>query len=364
MSVTIKRLWTQPYHLELKSALTWGQTHRLDSLQHVLVFAELSDGAVGVAEAPPRPTIYGETPESIAAILAGEFTERLVGHNLNSDEDIQAAYLRISLVKNNHTARGALDMALYSALARSQGQSLAQLLEVTKPSTPVSFILGTGTLEAVLDEVRWVHDSGVRLLKVKVGADFERETALIRQVKLEYGDSLDLYVDANQCYTLDNAEDHLRQLADLGVLWCEEPLPVMQMRNREAFQPISPLPLIADDCAFTLPDLRRETNFNTFDILNIKTARTGFSESGAMLALALRYAKGVMVGSQAGSMIGCLHALLFAGQDGIDYPTEGTFFLKVRDHFEGLLKIDNGFVDLQRATSALVQVEAELLRRA
>lgn len=364
MAVTIRRLWTQPYNLELKSALSWGKAHRLDSLQHVLVFAELSDGAVGVAEAPPRPTIYGETPESIAAIIAGECTERLAGQILESEDDIQAAYQRVALVKNNHAAKGALDMALHSALARSQGRSLAQLLDVTQARTRVSFILGTGTLETVLEEVRWVYESGVRVLKVKVGADFERETAVIRQIKRDYGDSLDLYVDANQCYTAENAGDHLRQLADLGALWCEEPLPVTQMRNREAFHPVSPIPLIADDCAFTLPDLRREINFDTFDVLNIKTARTGFSESGAMLRLALRHGKGVMVGSQAGTMIGCLHALLFAGQDGIEYPTEGTFFLKVQHHFDGLLAIENGYVDLQRAVNALAQVEADLLGRA
>jgi len=362
--VTIKRLWTQPYHLELRDALSWGAAHRLDSLKHVLVFAELSDGAVGMAEAPPRPTIYGETPESIAAIIAGECAERLARQPLESEDDIQAAYQRTSIIKNNNTAKGALDIALYSALARSQGVALAQLLDVTRTRTRVSFILGTGALDTVLDEVGWVYEAGVRVLKVKVGADFERETALIQQIKQVYGDTLDLYADANQCYTVETAPDRLRRLADLGVLWCEEPLPVKQTRNREVFKPVSPLPLVADDSAFTLPDLRREINFDTFDILNIKTARTGFSESSAMLRQAVLNRKGVMVGSQAGSMIGCLHPLLFAGQERIDYPTEGTFFLKVRDHFAGLLPIENGAVDLRQVAKALAQVEAELLRRA
>ena len=71
-----------------------------------------------------------------------------------------------------------------------------------------------------------------------------------------------------------------------------------------------------------------------------------------------------MVGSQAGSMIGCLHALLFAGQEGITYPTEGTFFLKVQNHFEGVLPIDDGYVDLRQAAKVLAQVEADLLERA
>src|SRR5690606_15376173 len=111
MSVTVKRLWTQPYNFELKGALNWGQAHQLKALNHVLVYAELSDGAVGMAEAPPRPTIYGETPESIAAIVARECADLLVGQPLNSEDDIHSAYQRLSIIKNNNTAKGALDMA-------------------------------------------------------------------------------------------------------------------------------------------------------------------------------------------------------------------------------------------------------------
>ena len=97
MTVTIRRLWTQPYNLQLKSALSWGQGHRLDALNHVLVFAELSDGAVGVAEATPRPSIYGETPESVAAIVAQDCAEMLIGQRIESVRDIHAAQHRLTL---------------------------------------------------------------------------------------------------------------------------------------------------------------------------------------------------------------------------------------------------------------------------
>lgn len=360
--VTISQVSTRPYTFELNSSLRWGKGHQLESLEHVLVTVELSDGAVGMAEAPPRPTIYGETPESITAIIQRELAPMLAGQTLQTEDDIHTLYQQLSLVKNNNTAKGALDLALHMALAKSRGQSIAQMLGVTRPSVPVSFILGTGTTQAVMDEVRWAFEQGVRVLKVKVGRDFEREAEQITQIRQEYGDALQLYADANQCYTAENAVQHLRAFAGMGVLWCEEPLPVTQMRNRQALHPLSPLPLIGDDSAFTLPDLRREVNFNTFDILNIKTARTGYSESSALLRHAVRHSKGVMVGSQAGSLLGCLHALLFAGQEGIDYPTEGTFFLKVKDNYEGLVQIVDGAINLQQAEQALAQIEADLLR--
>jgi L-alanine-DL-glutamate epimerase-like enolase superfamily enzyme len=361
MSVIIKRLWTEPYQRQLTSALSWGRDHRLEALHHVLVYVELSDGAVGVAEAPPRPTIYGETPESIAAIISGEIAQRVIGRPLAALADIQAVAQRVSLIKNNHTARGALDMALHSAFIRSQGLTWRDVLPITQARQRVSFILGTGTLDAVLSEVAWVYAAGVRVLKVKVGKDFALEAEQIRRIRQDYGDTLDLYADANQCYSADEAGRMLGALADLGLRWCEEPLPVHQIAARAALQDAALLPLIADDSAFTLDELTREIAFDTFDILNIKTARTGFSESAAMLRAARAAGKGVMVGSQAGSLLGCLHALIFAAQAGIDYPTESTFYLKVKDDLTAVLPIEDGYIQTDQALRALAALEAELL---
>jgi L-alanine-DL-glutamate epimerase-like enolase superfamily enzyme len=75
------------------------------------------------------------------------------------------------------------------------------------------------------------------------------------------------------------------------------------------------LPIIADDSAFTLRDLHRELEMDTFDILNIKSPRTGYTESLADdEALAQRAGKGIMVGSQAGSTIGTARAAIFAAR--------------------------------------------------
>lgn len=346
-TVTVKQVSTRPYPFELKSSLSWGRGHQLQSLQHVLVTIELSDGAIGIAEAPPRPTIYGETPESITAIIEREFTGMLVGQPLNNEDDIHTLYQQLSLIKNNNTARGAIDLALHMALTRSQGRTLSDLLEVDLDSVRVSFILGTGTTQDVMDEVRWAFEQGVRVLKVKVGKDFEREAEQISHIKDEYGHRLDVYVDANQCYTAENAVQHLQAFREMGVLWCEEPLIVTQMRNRETLHPQAPMPLIGDDSAFTLADLRREVNFDTFDILNIKTARTGFTESGAMLDAARAAAKGVMVGSQASTGLGTLHAAAFSALGGIDHPCELSFWLKLReDILDRPLQLHDGYLEL------------------
>ncbi len=361
MPITIKHISTRPHQLALKSALSWGQGHQLAALNHVLVQVELSDGSTGIAEAPPRPTIYGETIESIAAIIAQNCANIVVGQRLESLADIHAVQQKLTLVKNNNTAKGALDIALYGALAQSRNTTLADLLNVNQSRVRVSFILGTGSLQTVMEEVQWVYEAGVRVLKVKVGKDFDREMEQIQQIKAQYGDALTLYVDANQCYALDTAKEYLAAFQQAGIQWCEEPLPVQHISNRRQLRNCEIMPLIADDSTFTLPDLERELDFDTFDVLNIKTARTGFSESRAMLRLTSEQHKGIMVGSQASSLLGCLHAVLFAAQAGVDYPTEATFFLKTIDDNAQLLPIEDGYIDVMQAKVVLETLKTQLI---
>ena len=65
----IAEIHTTTFRLPLAGSLSWGQASRMDSLEHVLVRLVTDSGQVGLAEAPPRPTIYGETAESIRAII-------------------------------------------------------------------------------------------------------------------------------------------------------------------------------------------------------------------------------------------------------------------------------------------------------
>ncbi|MCE2488362.1 MAG: enolase [Anaerolineae bacterium] len=360
---TVKRVQVLPCPLRLKRPLHWGKGQSLAEPVHVLVGVELADGARGVAEAPPRPGIYGETVESICAIVEQELAPRLVGQQVQDFRDLARLQAQLTAIRNNHTARGALDLALHSALARSRGIPLAQLIEATRPTIRVSSIVSSGERANVLQEAQEAVAAGLRVLKVKVGRAFARDLETLRELREVVGDGVTLYADVNECFNAENARPRLAALAALDVRWCEEPLPVAQLQQRAALRADSPLPLIADDSVFSLAELERELAQDSFDILNVKTARNGFSEALAMEAAALAGGKGVMVGSQAGSMIGCLHALLFGAREGVAYPVEGSFFLRIEDHYAGLLPIEDGAVQLGQVEAALTLVEEDLLRR-
>ena len=357
-SPIVDHVETLSFRLPMRGVLRWGKSSALNEVRHVLVRVFLRDGSSGVAEAPPRPTIYGETVASIRAVIEEELAPRIVGTT------VAAAAARLDEIPNNHTAKGALDMALHDALAQSRGMTLAAHLGARRALIPVSYILGIADLDTALTEASAVYAAGVRVFKVKVGRDWAADAVRIAALRTTLGDDVALYADANECFTPDDAASRLAALREAGLRYCEEPLPVEEVHARAALRAAAVLPVIADDSCFTVRDLRRELALDTFDILNIKTARTGYTASTAMLDLARVAGKGIMVGSQASAGLGTVRAALFAAKDGIDHPSELSFFLKLQeDVLEEPLTLQDGFLALEEAARARVdwtRVQREL----
>lgn len=352
--LTISHIDATVFRLPLHGELRWGKASALAEARHVLVQVTLSDGSKGYAEAPPRPTIYGETVHSITSVIEHELAPRVIGAPLAR---VQA---KLHEIANNHTAKGAIDMALHDALAQSRGISLAEHLGVTAERVKVSYILGIGDRDTVLAEAQRVYDQGVRVLKVKVGREWDEDVARIRDLQAMFGAAMALYADANECLEPEEARWQLAHLREMGILYCEEPLPVELIQERAALCADRVTPLIADDSCMGVRDLRRELALNTFDILNIKTARTGYSESFQMLDLARQAGKGIMVGSQASAGLGTVRAALFAGLPGIDHPSELSFFLKLKaDILDRPIFLKDGYIYL--ADVANTQIDHNLL---
>jgi L-alanine-DL-glutamate epimerase-like enolase superfamily enzyme len=353
----ITHITTTPFRLPLFAPLRWGRNHIMPDVHHVLVRVALSDGSEGVAEALPRPTIYGETVSSVQSIIAEQIAPRLIG------QAVTDYFPHLGAIKNNHTAKGAVDIALQAAVAQSKGVSLVEHMGGTQTRVRVSYILGLGELDTVLADARRVYEQGVRVLKVKVGRDWEADLRQIRALQDEFGAEMALYADANECFTAVDAAQRLDELHEMGLLYCEEPLPVEQVPERTAVRAGEHLPIIADDSCFTQRDLHRELALNTFDILNIKTARTGYTESMAMLAMAHQAGKGLMLGSQAASALGASRTAVLAAHPAVAHPSELSFFLKLKEDIVTTRpRIAHGYLAVDSLTA--VAIDEDLLREA
>ncbi|MER3425736.1 MAG: enolase [Thermus sp.] len=321
---TILDLRARPYRLPLRAPLRWGRFSELSELSHLLLTAELSDGSLGHAEVAIRPTIYGETLEGALAALE-YLRPRLKGLEVEETEAVQEA---LEGLPYNFALKGAIDIALWEAWARSQGQTLPQVFPPARHRVRVAYILGIAGEEEALEDARFAYQKGVRVFKVKVGRDLRGDLVRIQRLKEAFPD-VELYADANETLTPETARDYLKAWKEAGLLYVEEPLPIEEVPARVRLKAERILPIIADDSVLTPKDLRRELYLDTFDVLNLKPARTGFTWTLKMLALAREKGKRAMVGSQAQSGLGAYHSALMAFQKGVTEPSELAFHLKV-----------------------------------
>lgn len=359
--VKIDDVQTIAFRLPLKHPLYWGKYHKLSELCHVLVKVILSDGSFGYSEAPPRPTIYGETVESIKYIIRDELAPRIKGLPTESEYELQNIHDKLNEIKNNHCAKSGVDIALYDAMATHQGKKLLDYIGGIPKKIKVSYILGMGNNEKTEQEVEEIYKNGVRVFKIKIGKNIELETKMMKKLKDIYGNKIEIYADANECLRPDEAENLLKKYSDYGLLYCEEPLPIELIRERSHLKSKQVMPLIADDSTMSTRDLQRELEFGTFDILNIKTARTGFTDSKKMLESALKQGKGVMVGSQATSTIGTIRSAYFASLPSIEYPCELSYFLNLVDDItDKKIIIHDGYIDTGELST--IQIDEHKLK--
>lgn len=355
----ITRIEAAPYNIPLKSSLSWGSGHELRHLTHVLIRVELEDGAFGIAEAPPRPSIYGDTQASTLHIVADLLAPLLLGAEVDSFASVAELSAGLARIKNNNTAKGALDMALHQALAMSRGRRLGDYLGASRERIRLSTIVSTGTPEAIYADVSAAYKAGLRVFKMKIGRDIAAEIETIRRLMEDFP-AARFYVDANETLAPIAAAAVLTELRELGVMHCEEALPVHLLRERQALRRDCKMPIIADDSAFTFDELKREIAFDTFDILNIKTARSGFSESMRMLDICVVAGLDLMVGSQASSLLGCLQAAVFAGHEAVTCASECSFYLKTEADLSFAPPIVDGWLALADAERTLRQMQDAL----
>lgn len=264
---TIRDLRLVPFRIPLRAPLRWGKASEMAALEHALLQVELSDGSLGQAEVAIRPTIYGETLGSVRAGL--EYLKpRLLGLEADDQEAIRAV---LESFPCNLGLKGALDLALWEAWARSEGEELYQVLKPAKHRVRVSYILGMASEEEMLLDARMAYEAGVRVFKVKVGRDLEEDGRKIGRLREAFPDA-ELYADANETLSPKEAERYLLAWKEMGLLYVEEPLPVEEVEARRKLREKKILPLIADDSAMTPKDLRRELLLDTFDVLNLKPA--------------------------------------------------------------------------------------------
>jgi L-Ala-D/L-Glu epimerase len=294
-----------PYRKPLRFAS--GEVHVAD---HVLVRVQTDDGVVGAAEAPPRPYTYGETQESIVAVVDKLFAPQLTGLTLLERETVHA---RMDRTVGNPAAKAAIDMAIWDALGRTLGLSVSQLLGGWTDRMRVCHMVGFSSDAEMVAEAERLRDQlGIRTFKVKVGRrPIELDIGACRALRTALGPDVELYVDGNRGWTHAEAARALDAMADLDLTLAEELSPADDVLGRRWLTARTTVPTVADESASSPADVTRELLGGSATMISIKTARTGFTTSQRVLHQCEGLGVEVVMGNQIDGQIGTACAVTF-----------------------------------------------------
>ena len=259
-----------------------------------VVWVELRHGGVsGFGEAAPIAR-YGESAESALSFV--EDAAELLG----DDPWARAEMLeRLEEIPGERAAKAALDAALHDLCGKLAGVPVWRLLGLKRRGPPTSWTVWLGDPDDMAGRAERVRGR-FRRLKLKLGARDGLDVERVRAVR-EVAD-VPLQVDVNEYWTLEEALDALPRLAELGVEYCEQPLPQGDPGGEE-LKRRSPVPVYVDEDCHTLADVAACARIAHG--VNIKLAKSGGIAEAVRIADAARaLGLGVMLGCMVESGLG------------------------------------------------------------
>jgi L-alanine-DL-glutamate epimerase-like enolase superfamily enzyme len=251
------------------------------------------DGVSGFGEAAPIER-YDESAASALAFV--ESSGELLGDDPFALEAIGA---RLAERPGEQAAKAALDAALHDLCGKVLGVPVWRLLGLPRDGPPTSWTLGIGDPDETARKAERARGR-FRRLKLKLGGGDGLDVERVRAVRAVT--DVPLQVDVNEYWSLDEALDALPRLAELGVEYCEQPLPAGDAGGAE-LKRRSPIPIFLDEDCHTLADVAACAE--VAHGVNIKLAKSGGIREAVRMAHAARaLGLGVMLGCMVESGLG------------------------------------------------------------
>jgi L-Ala-D/L-Glu epimerase len=223
-----------------------------------VVFEIEAGGVTGRGEAAPT-SYYGQD--------AGLVTLALEDVQIGDPWDIEG-----TLARNDQlppSALAALDNAMHDLAAKRLGVPVYRLLGLAKPEPVSAYTLGIADRETTVADAERLREYPI--LKVKVGGWKDVDT--LRAVREASG--ADLWVDANEAFSPEEATGVVAELKEIGVRMIEQP--VLASAGPEALgrvtEAASPVPVMADESSITARDVPALAGYASG--VNVKLAKCG-----------------------------------------------------------------------------------------
>jgi o-succinylbenzoate synthase len=221
--------------------------------------------------APEEPNYNGEAIDTAWHAIKHWVAPRVLDRSFANPSEVFPALQHN--FRGHLMAKAAVEMGMWALDAEQQGVSLACRLGGTRSSVEVGISLGIQpSPTALVERATRALKEGYRKVKLKIepGAD----VAYVRAVRTALGPTAPLMADANNAYTLADAEP-LLLLDELGLMMIEQPLAWDDLRDHASLQHRLTTPICLDESITSLERAEEMVERGSGQVVNVKPGRVG-----------------------------------------------------------------------------------------
>ena len=228
-----------------------GRSVKRDS---VLVRVETNDGVIGWGEAH-----HGRAPGAIARLIDTTMRELIINHDVLDINGIWSKVYKMQISSHGMGAASVLalsgiDLALWDIRSQVMHQPLYRLLGGAPRKIKAyagGIALGWQDPNSLADEALGHITNGYRALKLRVGDTAEKDIARVIAVRKTVGSEIDILVDANTNYSLQDIRKVMPAFDEAGVSWLEEPFPPQDRKAYGLARTLGRVPFAAGENHYT-----------------------------------------------------------------------------------------------------------------
>ncbi len=253
-------------------------THRVTGLEFIVARLETDGEITGTG----LTYTVGVGGSALLALLEDYCAGLLVGRDLREPERLWRLLFdhlhRTGSGGLNTLAIAAVDIAVWDALARLWNLPLWQALGGACESIPG---YGSGidlfmTPEELSAHLGGYVRQGYRTVKIKVGrARLSEDVARLYAARETVGPDTRLVLDANQCWTVDEAVRRARAFEIFQPAWLEEPLAPEDVPGHARLRRSTAIPIAVGESLYTAPQFLEYLRADAVDVLQPDVARVG-----------------------------------------------------------------------------------------
>jgi len=292
----------------------------------ILVALETDAGVTGWGEcsAESSPGYSYETVGTSQHIMREFLIPALLGKTIGDATEVPAL---LSAFRGHPLAKHAMEAAVWDAIAKTNGLSLAQAFarHLSADHQPrgyanVGVSIGIkSSVEATLEVINKRLGQGYGRIKLKIEPGWDVQLA--RGVRAVHPDIL-LMLDANSAYTLADI-DHLKQFDEFNLLMIEQPLGYNDIYEHSKLQPQLKTSVCLDESIHSANDFRLALDLGACRILNLKPARvSGYTESLEIYRICVERNIPLWIGGLMETGVGRAANLAFASLPAVTLPCD------------------------------------------